>query len=87
MYLPDALRCKATVALRSKSLIGEEGAIDPDEAEKEGCTYTAMRNWNKSYYTGAIKASKLHILLSNNHRADREGIHISVGDIKTRLRG
>ena len=42
MYLPEALRCMATVTLRFKSLC-EEGSIDPDEAEGEGCTHTAAK--------------------------------------------
>ena len=51
------------------------------QIQKKGCVCTAARDWNKSYYTGAIKASKLHDLLSLHHKADRKGIHITTGDI------
>ena len=38
MYLSGDLGCATTVSLRSKSLNEEEGPIDSEEAEEEGCT-------------------------------------------------
>ena len=50
----------ATVTLRFNSL-SEEGAIDPKEAEEEGCASKTAKDLDESYYTGATGASKLHI--------------------------
>ena len=81
IYLPEALQGMTTANLRSDRLQEDEGATDPDEAAQEGCTKTATKDWNKSYHTNAIKASKLHDLLSSHNRADGEGIRTPVGDI------
>ena len=41
MYLPEALRCTATLIHGSKSLI--EGVMGPDATEKEGSTRTPAK--------------------------------------------
>ena len=80
IYLPEALQCKATVTLGSQRLWDEKGAKDPNE-EKEECTNTATKNWNKTYYTEAIKASNLHNLLKCHHGANGKSVYMPVGDI------
>ena len=49
MYVPEALGCMATVALRSDRLSEVEGATDPEAAEKEGCTHTAAKDLDENY--------------------------------------
>ena len=71
----------ATVTFRSDTLSEDKGATDPGEAEEKECTHTATKDQNESYYTEAIRASKLHDLLSSNQRPNGEGIHTFVGDI------
>ena len=41
-------------------------------------------NQNKSYYTEAIGASKLHDLLSSHHRIDEKDNQMPVGDFSKR---
>ena len=66
---------------QSNGLSIEEGTIDPEGEEMEACTHTTIKDQNESYYTGAILASKIHNLLSSQHRVDGEGVQIPVGDI------
>ena len=42
---------------------------------------TAMKDRNESYYTGVIRISGLHDLLSRHHRPNGEGMQMPVGDI------
>ena len=83
MYLPEAIWCMATVTLKSRRLRDEERAKDPDEKDDGGCTHTIhhCKRPNKSHYTEAIRASKLHNLLSCHHWANGKSIHMPVGDI------
>ena len=39
------------------------------------------KGWNGSYFTRAKRTSELHDLLSRQHRLNREGIQVPVGDI------
>ena len=39
------------------------------------------KDWNGSYYIGAVRASELHDLLNCHHRTYGKGIHVPVGDI------
>ena len=43
--------------------------------------YTAVKDQNKRYYTGAAGASEFHDLLSHHHRAYGKGIQMPVGNI------
>ena len=44
MYLLEVLGCTATVTLSSHRSSEDEGATDPEEAEKQGCIHTAAKD-------------------------------------------
>ena len=47
MCLPGALRYTAIGTFRSDRLSEDERATGPEEAEEEGCTHTATKEWDE----------------------------------------
>ena len=58
------------LTLESDRLSEDEGATEL-EAEEEGGTHTAVKDRDTSYYTGTIRASKLHYILGCHYWAER----------------
>ena len=80
MYLPEAIGCKASVALY--------GCVQKNEEEKKqkenpraAITNCHEKKQYESYYTKAKRVSELHDLLGCHHRANGEGVQMPVGDI------
>ena len=87
MYLPKALKCKASVTLwfqvrRIERKKWEKAHHNPmDIGIREEQKRPSRKTDTESYYTGAERVSGLHDLLSCHHRPNKERIQVPMGDI------